>query len=152
MDYHLEARHRAGSPTVCRFSEANVEAIDASAARLRRWAVVRDVQPQGEPFLRLGSDARLVVHLPIAGCADPQAETGIIPGRVQPGHVIVLPDVRFGQISGLSASLQRWLERQAGLAGPAEFHAGPRGFAWGELVFPVTAVPRQLRGGLLATA
>lgn len=152
MDHHLEARHRAGSPTVCRFSDANLEAIEASAARLRHWAVLREVQPQGEPFLRLGCGARLVVHLPIAGCADPEAETGILPGRLQPGHVVVLPCVCFGQVSDLAASLRDWLESNSELAGPVEFHAGPQGFSRGDLVFPVAAVPRQLPAGLLATA
>lgn len=152
MDSTLDARHRAGSPTVCRFAELSLDAVEAAVARLRHWAIVREVQPRGAPFIRLSAEGRVVVHLPIAGCADPQAETGIIPGRLQPGEVVVLARVPFRRALSTAEPVRAWLESEAELSGPIEFHSRDEGFAFGDLVFPVAHVLPRLHQRALATA
>ncbi|MCC7363712.1 MAG: hypothetical protein IT303_05030 [Dehalococcoidia bacterium] len=145
MNTILATIERAGGPTVCRFSEPALDAIEGSVGRLRNWAVVREVGFSGSPFLRLSSEGRLIVHLPIVGCADPRAETGIISGRLQPGTVVVLEEVAFEEAGRVAQLIGSWLEDESGLSGPIEFHAGPDGFAVGALVFPVVHEPRQSR-------
>ncbi|MGE5596948.1 MAG: hypothetical protein ACM3S1_13055 [Hyphomicrobiales bacterium] len=145
MNIELLPGERAGRPTVCHFSEPTLEAVEASVARLRSWAVVREVQLAGEPFVRLNGTDRMVVHLPIVGCADPRPETGVIPGRLQPGKTVMAQDVRFADAVALAAEIGDELDADCGLSGPVEFHAGPDGFARGSLVFPVLDTPRAQR-------
>lgn len=140
MNIALTPGERDGRPTVCHFSEPNADAVEASVSRLRSWAVVREVQLVGAPFIRLNGTGRMVVHLPIVGCADPRPETGVIPGRLQPGKTMSLHDVPFDRAIELANALSDEVDREHGLAGPVEFHAGPGGFDMGTLVFPVTPV------------
>lgn len=141
MNIALTAGERSGQSTVCRFSEPTREAVETSVARLRSWAVVREVQLAGRPFIRLNGVERMVVHLPIVGCADPRPETGVIPGRLQPGKTAAVENVSFAEAVELATTLAAQLERTCGLSGPVEFHAGEHGFESGTLVFPVMDAP-----------
>lgn len=151
MNIALTPGERDGHPTVCHFSESSIEAVEASVARLHSWAVVREVQLTGAPFIRLNATGRMVVHLPIVGCADPRPETGVIPGRLQPGRILSLSDVPFARAIEIANRLSDDVDREYGLAGPVEFHAGAAGFASGTLVFPVAAVAPASRKSELAT-
>lgn len=144
MQVALTSEERGGKSTVCHFAEPTLEAAEASVARLRSWALVREVELAGAPFLRLnpnGTD-RMVVHLPIVGCADPRPETGVIPGRLQPGNTVVTETIPFERAATLAERIGAELDDECGLSGPVEFHAGSEGFKYGRLVFPVLRVPR----------
>ncbi len=142
MNIALVAGERTGQSTVCRFSEPTLDAVEASVARLRSWAIVREVQLAGRPFIRLNGADRMIVHLPIAGCADPRPETGVIPGRLQPGKTASVEHVSFARAVELAPQLANQLDRTCGLAGPVEFHAGENGFDEGTLVIPVMDSPQ----------
>lgn len=142
MNVALTTEERAGKPTVCHFAEPTLEAAEASVARLRSWALVREVELAGAPFLRLNGTDRMVVHLPIVGCADPRPETGVIPGRLQPGNTVVTEPIPFARAATLAERIGAELDAECGLSGPIEFHAGSEGFKQGRLVFPVLRVPR----------
>ncbi|MCK9518384.1 MAG: hypothetical protein M0R74_05055 [Dehalococcoidia bacterium] len=141
MNIALTAGERSGQSTVCRFSEPSLEAVEASVARLRSWAVVREVQLAGSPFVRLNGAERMVIHLPIVGCADPRPETGVIPGRLQPGKTAAVEHVSFARAVELAPTLADQLDRACGLSGPVEFHAVGGSFEDGTLVFPVMDAP-----------
>jgi hypothetical protein len=141
MNIALKAGERSGQSTVCRFSEPTLEAVEASVARLKSWANVREVQLAGGPFIRLNGAERMVVHLPIVGCADPRPETGVIPGRLQPGKTAAVEHVSFAEAVELAPRLAAQLERACGLSGPVEFHASGDSFTHGLLVFPVMDAP-----------
>jgi len=152
MNIALVAGERTGQSTVCRFSEPTLEAVEASVARLRSWAIVREVHIAGRPFIRLNGADRMIVHLPIVGCADPRPETGVIPGRLQPGKTASVERVTFERALELAPLLAEQLDRTCGLAGPVEFHAGERGFAEGTLVVPVMDSPLSSERVQLAQA